>query len=233
VAPAVRRGAWRIFAGIAIAAALFGTARAAGDASPAFAWQPTRAKNGPRPRCFAYAPSLRGYACVGYADEGQGRRQVVDVVGLGRRGAVVRSHALPKADADRWLTELGFAPVVPHGARLPSGQWVAAGAARLRFELRPHDGDASFENYGDVTVGCPDGRGIALDVRKRGLELGDDAWVFWQSGSGVIAISVAGLDGGEDTIYRWVNTLVVDVSVLCAGGTAAVAGPVQGRSVGP
>jgi len=132
---------------------------------------------------------------------------VVDVVGLGRRGAVVRSHALPKADADRWLTELGFAPVVPHGARLPSGQWVAAGAARLRYELRPHEGDASFENYGDVTVGCPDGRGIALDVRKRfgRLEVLKGVSLEVPRGETVCVIGPSG--SGKSTFLRCINHL--------------------------
>ncbi|HEY5453148.1 MAG TPA: hypothetical protein VIQ54_30555 [Polyangia bacterium] len=226
-------GARRIVLGIAIAVALAGTRAKAGEPLE-FGWQPARASTRPQPLCFAYAPSLRAYACVGYLDDGgKHRRQVVDIVGIHDGWPRVETHMLPKDDVDRRLAEHGFLPGGTHRARLLPRKWIRAGAARVRYDWSVHEGDASYENLGDVTIRCRDGRDIPLGVRKRGLELGEDARVFWREDADVLAVSVAGDDGGEDTFYRWVNTVVVDVPVLCAGGTAAVAGPVQGRSVGP
>ena len=86
--------------------------------------------------------------------------------------------------------------------------------------------------FGDLTVRCPDRHSVTVDVRARGLELGDDAWLFSSPGAAVVAVSIHGDDGGEDCSDHFLNTVVLDIPALCAGGTG-LAGPLPGRNVGP
>ncbi|MBI2893594.1 MAG: hypothetical protein HYY06_08570 [Deltaproteobacteria bacterium] len=57
--------------------------------------------------------------------------------------------------------------------------------------------------------------------------------MFWTDDApGVIALSVLGEDGGEGIVDRWLATVVADTGAPCAG-REGLAGPVEGRSVGP
>jgi hypothetical protein len=212
-----------------------------------FAWQPSKFERRPTPRpfCFAYSSSQRAYACLGYSVEessrGLVRKGYVDVIGSLGQQKLVESHLVwrptgvgleSQAEVDRRLDELGFSPDIPHAARLVPGRWTMAETTGVRYELRLHEGDASFEYFGDVTVRCPNQRWIPLHVRQRHLELGKDAWLFWVPGASVIAVSIHGEDGGEDISEHWLNTVVIDTEALCAG-RSGIAGPFRNRSVGP
>jgi len=201
----------------------------------------------PPPDCFAYAPARRAYACLGYALDPEAgppaspivRRATVDVLAP---GAPPESHAVrasdrapveDAADVEHRLAVLGFGPARPDRVRLVPGRWVAAGPVRVRYDLRLHEGDASFEYVGDVVVGCPGGAEHRLDVRRRGLELGDAAWLFRAPGAETFAISVHGIDGGEGVEWHWLDTIAIDGAALCAGRAGAVGGPIAGRAQGP
>ena len=219
--------------------ALLCVAIAAAPATPGmpleYDWQPASANVVPRPLCFGYGESLRAYACVGYKDRAtRHRRQVVDVIGIADGQPSVQTLPLSKEEIDRWLAARRFVPGHSiNGTRLVPGNWMRVDGARVRYDWRVHEGDASYENFGDMTVRCPDGREIPLGVRERGLELGEVALAFSRPDSDVIAISVAGDDGGEGIVYHWVNTLIVDLHRLCVTGHVAIAGPVAGRNLGP
>lgn len=199
---------------------------------------------GPTPLCFAYAPSRQAFACLGYAADSEEppRSGFVDVVGVAGGVPIVESHlawrsrrgaVVPRSRIDRRLAELGFLAAMPRGARLAPGTWVDAGAFRIGFDLRLHEGDASFEYFGDLKVQCPDSSELPLGVRRRGLELGEEAWAFWTTDAPwVVALSVLGEDGGEGVTDRWINTLVVDARALCEG-REGIAGPIEERSEGP
>lgn len=135
-------------------------------------------------------------------------------------------------DINSRLVALGFSVQLPLASRLVPGRWLRAGGAEVFFRLHVPEGSASYENFGDLSVRCPDGHRVTIDVRGRGLELGEDAWAFWVPDEPVLAISVHGDDGGEGATDHFVNTVVVDVPALCAG-RRGIAGPIAGRNVGP
>lgn len=229
-----------------------GFAASAASASPPLrarppvkiAWRPLlKAATRQTPWCFAYSPARRAYACLGSAPlEGSknARAGYVDLIGGTIDKPLVESYAVAgevrsltsTAAVEGRLTALGFTAVPLEAKTLSPGEWQTAGDAAVRFDLRLHEGDASFEYFGSVTVRCPDAREIEVNVRKRGLELGEVARLFHAPGSRSVAVSVVGEDGGEDVINTWVNTVVIDIAALCAG-SPGVAGPIEGRGVGP
>jgi hypothetical protein len=227
-----------------------GLAASAASATPPprtpakIAWRPLlKAAPGKVPWCFAYSPAHRAYACLGSAPseiDQNARAGYVDLIGGHADKAVVESHGVagavrpvvPTAAVDARIAALGFTTVPLEAATLTPGEWHPVDNAAVRFDLRLHEGDASMEYFGGVTVRCPDAREIEVNVRKRGLELGEVARLFRAPGTKTFALSVVGEDGGEDTLETWVNTVVIDTAALCSG-SPGVAGPIEGRSVGP
>lgn len=217
-------------------------------AQSSYAWSPAFLARHPvpRPRCFAYSASRRAYACLGFIDttgttaepRRDHRRGFIDVIGLPDGRTLQQAHrvsgskAAPQEDINSRLAALGFSVQLPRASRLVPGRWLRAGGAEVFFRLRVSEGSASYENFGDLSVRCPDGHRVPIDVRGRGLELGEDAWAFWVPGEPVLAVSVHGDDGGEGATDHFVNTVVVDVPMLCAG-RRGIAGPIAGRNVGP
>jgi hypothetical protein len=227
-----------------------GLAASAASATPPprtpakIAWRPLlKAAPGKTPWCFAYSPAHRAYACLGSApsDSDQSARAgYVDLLGGHATKTVVESHAVagavkpiaPTTAIDARLAELGFTSVPLEATTLTPDEWHPVDDAAVRLSVRLHEGDASFEYFGDVTVRCPNAREIEVNVRKRGLELGEVARLYHAPGTRTLALSVVGEDGGEDMIETWVNTVVIDTAALCAGASG-IAGPIEGRSVGP
>jgi hypothetical protein len=228
-----------------------GLAASAASATPPprvpakIAWRPLlkAAALGKTPWCFAYSPAHRAYACLGSAPspiDQSARTGYVDLIGGLADKTVVESHAVagsaktiePTTAIDARLAALGFTSVPLAATTLTPGEWTAIDDAAVRFDLRLHEGDASFEYFGGLSVRCPDDREIELNIRKRGLELGEVARLFRAPGTKTFALSVVGEDGGEGEVETWVNTVVIDTAALCAGGPG-VSGPIDGRSVGP
>jgi hypothetical protein len=192
---------------------------------------------GPAPRCFAYSRSRRAYACVGWsAPEQEDQLGYVDIVGA----AVVEEHlvwrrstgAADREPVARRLAELGFSAELPRTMPLQPGQWMVVLGASIRYTVDLHEGDASYEYYGELAVRCADGRTQVIDVRKRGLELGERAVVSSTPSSKMLAVSIHGVDGGEGHDDHWINTVVIDPPALCRG-SRSVFGPIDGRMVGP
>jgi hypothetical protein len=220
------------------------TALATPTRAPArIAWRPLlKAALGQIPWCFAYSPAHRAYACLGSSpSEGDpnARAGYVDLIGGHADKAVVESFAVagavksiePTAAVDARLTALGFTAVPLAATTLTPGEWHPVDDAAVRYNVRLHEGDASIEYLGGVTVRCPDAREIEVNVRKRGLELGEVARAYHAPGTRTLALSVVGEDGGEGDIATWVNTVVIDTAAMCAG-VLGIAGPIDGRSVG-
>jgi hypothetical protein len=240
------RGARTLHAAVAALSAVHcGPApRAPGEEAPAWekAWKEDTA-----PDCFAYSATRRAYVCVGMSldlkHDGDSTKWTgsgfVDVIAA---DGAVESHRVwanvglpvaPRAAMKSRLASVG--PTVGPATRVPMkpGVPVELGNLHVRYEADIHEGDASFEWLGDLTVRCADGTEKQLGVRKRDLELGETAFLFHAGGDAPFAFSVLGVDGGEGSESRWLNTVVVDAAALCAGRTNAVAGPVEGRSIGP
>src|SRR5690606_23601212 len=104
---------------------------------------------------------------------------------------VLESHPVGIPLARKGFTEVPVATV------LPPDRWVATDRVAVRLRLDLHERDASFEYYGEITVRCADGVEREIDVRRRGLELGEEAILAWAPASGTFAVSVHGVDGGE------------------------------------
>jgi hypothetical protein len=203
-----------------------------------------RDEAGPAPGCFAYSPSRRAYACVGWVapdeDENADELGYVDVVGGRADAPVVEQHlswsrrrgeVSREAVAQR-LAALGFTGVAPQRERLPPGRWREIDGFAIRYTVRLHEGGASYEYFGQLDLRCADGRERHVEVRRRGLELGEHAAASWAPGSGTVALSVHGVDGGEGHDDHWLNTVVLDTEAICRGAEGVV-GPIEGRMVGP
>jgi hypothetical protein len=61
--------------------------------------------------------------------------------------------------------------------------FVEVGAIGVRYDPKLHEGDASYEWFGDLTLRCGDRTERPLELRKRGMELGGTA-VLFQAGAG-------------------------------------------------
>ncbi len=91
-----------------------------------------------------------------------------------RRGTGTPCRASPASRAD---------PPAP-------GVFVEVGAIGVRYDPKLHEGDASYEWFGDLTLRCGDRTERPLELRKRGMELGGTA-VLFQAGAGEpFAISI-------------------------------------------
>jgi hypothetical protein len=167
-----------------------GLAASAASATPPprtpakIAWRPLlKAAPGKTPWCFAYSPAHRAYACLGSApsDSDQSARAgYVDLLGGHATKTVVESHAVagavkpiaPTTAIDARLAELGFTSVPLEATTLTPDEWHPVDDAAVRLSVRLHEGDASFEYFGDVTVRCPNAREIEVNVRKLGRRRG-------------------------------------------------------------
>ncbi len=165
----------------------------------------------PDPWCPYASEDGTAYGCVGVvAQMDQPRVWSLDVLG---------------GVAEDLTTRPTMTPVVP-------GVWIPVGSQAVRVRIDLHEGSASYEFFGGLDVRCADGRVVAVDIRERGLELGEVARLFTVGGASTFALSVRGQDGGEGHDDVWLNTITVDAAALCAG-TETIAGPLPGRSVGP
>ncbi len=165
----------------------------------------------PDPWCPYASADGAVYGCVGVvAEMDQPRVWSLDVLGGAAADLTIR----------------------PTTTALVPDAWVPLGAYAVRLRIDLHEGGASYEFYGGLDVRCVDGREIPVDVRARGLELGEVARLFTVAERPRFALSVRGQDGGEGHDDVWLNTITVDAAALCAGAPA-IEGPLPGRSVGP
>lgn len=187
------------------------------------------------PRCFAYAPKRRLFVCLGHdaiyntdhigADD-QATNLRIDVVGPGHVkswtvAAIGGRPTTRRAIVETALGALGLRALRRAPVKLAPNAWTRVGDVSLRLTLRPHDGDASFENFGHLDLRCRSGVEIELDLRGAGLELGETAWVFRAPSADPLAVSIVGFDGGEDTSQYSLDTVVIDIAATCARPAAA------------
>jgi hypothetical protein len=104
-------------------------------------------------------------------------------------------------------------PLRAQPVRLTANAWVDIGTQQVKLRVSPHDGDASFENFGELTLRCSAGNEIKADLRGAGMTIGATA-VAWST-DGLLALSVVGIDGGEDTTDFLLDTAVIDVATTC------------------
>jgi hypothetical protein len=64
-------------------------------------------------------------------------------------------------------------------------------------------------------VQCTTGPEIKLDLRAAGFELGETAWAFRAPDDRALAVSIVGVDGGEDTSEFTLDTVVIDIATSC------------------
>lgn len=186
-------------------------------------------------RCFGYAARTHLFACVGHdpiyntdhigADD-QATNIRIDVVGPSRSRswtiAAIGSRATtPRAKVEKALSALGMRPLTTSPVAITANRWTSVGAAQLFLRVDLHEGDASFENFGDLSVRCADAKEIVIDLRAAGIELGEAAVAFPSPDGAWLAISIAGLDGGEGTYDYTLDTVVLDLATTCARGAPA------------
>jgi hypothetical protein len=187
------------------------------------------------PSCFAYSAREHAFACVGHhpiyndshigaADQATNFR--IDVIGPKRQAAwtiaAIGGRATTKpAVIERELATLGMTRLQTRPIALPVGKWVTVGKVALWLELDVHEGDASYENFGELRVRCSDATQV-VDLRKRGIELGDTARVFLSPDLAWAAIGIVGDDGGEGTIGFALDTVMVELDRVCTEPDRAV-----------
>jgi len=186
-----------------------------------------------QPRCFAYSAREHAFACVGHypiynmdhigaADRATNFR--IDVVGPKRQeswqiAAIGGRATTPVATVERELRLLAMTPFAPKAIELVG--WVTVGNVELNLEVRLHEGDASYENFGELHVRC----GTAsqtIDLRARNVELGDVARVFVSPDRAWAAIGIVGDDGGEGAMGFALDTVVIELGRVCSDGERAV-----------
>jgi hypothetical protein len=121
----------------------------------------------------------------------------------------------PRRTVERELATLGLRRLTTKPIKLPGNSWQQVGAEQLFLRLDPHEGDASFEMFGDLKLRCSTTNEVMFDVRGAGLEIGEVAWVFRSPDSNWLAVSIVGEDGGEDTADYTLDTVVIDVRASC------------------
>lgn len=179
------------------------------------------------PRCFAYAPKLQTFACVGHdriyntdhvGAQDQATNIAIDIIGpkVHERwtiAAIGGRKTTPRAKVEKRLSALGMKPLTAPPVAVPANRWVSVGAEQISLRVSPHEGDASFENLGELTLRCAAGIEVKADLRDAGLELGETT-VAWRIDD-VLAVSIVGVDGGEDTTELSLDTAVIDVARTC------------------
>ena len=106
--------------------------------------------------------------------------------------------------------------------RLANNGWTQVGAHPWKLRVDAHEGDASFENFGELTIRCG-ARDVIVDLRGADLELGETAVAYVApDDSGLVALSMVGVDGGEDTSEYSLDTAVIDVVTTCQQAKATM-----------
>lgn len=188
------------------------------------------------PRCFGYAPKTRAFACLGH-DEIYNTNNI----GAADQATNVRVDAIGPTTHESWtiaaiggrptttrrtvetrLAALGMRSLRVTPVRLAIGAWTRVGDHDWKLRVDGHEGDASFENFGELTIRCG-ARDVIVDLRGAGLELGDTAVAYVApDGSGLAALSIVGVDGGEDTSQYSLDTAVIDVVTTCQQAKMAI-----------
>lgn len=188
------------------------------------------------PRCFGYAPDRRAFACLGHD-----RIYNMNNIGADDQATNVRVDAIGPATHESWtiaaiggrpttarrtvegkLAALAMRPLQVTPIRLAIGAWTVVGGHDWKLRVDGHDGDASFENFGELTIRCG-ARDVIVDLRGADLELGETAVAYVApDGSGLVALSMVGVDGGEDTAEYSLDTAVIDVVTTCQQAKVAM-----------
>lgn len=182
------------------------------------------------PQCFAYSRKHHAFACVGHdsifnmdhvgaADQATNVR--IDAIGPRTRAswtiaAIGGRATVRRAEVVKQLRALEMRPLATSPVKLEPNAWVRIGGEALRLRIDAHQGDASFEHFGDLQLRCATGAEIVFDLRARDFELGESAWAFRSPDGAWLAVSVVGFDGGEDTAVYTIDTAVIDVATSCA-----------------
>lgn len=193
------------------------TARATRDQEPAL------------PRCFAYAPATHTFVCLGHdaiynadhvgADD-QATNLRIDAIGPGVQArwtiaAIGGRPTTSRRTIEVALGPFGLQPLSAAAVSVSPGRWTDVGGATVFLRVVPHEGDASFENFGDLRLRCPDSREMLVDLRAAGLELGGTTSAVTSPDRRWLALSLVGIDGGEGTLDFTLDTAVIDVVSSC------------------
>jgi hypothetical protein len=188
------------------------------------------------PHCFAYSAKQHVFACVGHDSifnmnnvgaPDQATNIRIDVVGATQQtswtiAAIGNRPTTRRAIVEGKLGELGLRALAAAPVTIPVKTWVTLGSVQVFLRVDLHEGDASFENFGDLTLRCGTVPDHVIDLRAAGMTLGDTAVAYLSPDRSWLAISIVGLDGGEDTYDYSLDTAVIDVAATCAHRNAAV-----------
>lgn len=188
-----------------------------------YGWHGTRWRDAswPEASCFAYSVARRAYACIGWAatnERREGARGAVDLVGArGRERHVVWAGRVAGggAEVDARMRALGFRAARIGRVELSDGGWKRVGRYAVRYELRFHEGDASFEYSATLSLRCPDRREVEIALDDDQLEQGERAVLFVAAGAGEVALSIQGTDGGEGVEVRTLDSMVLEPAAVC------------------
>lgn len=180
--------------------------------------------------CFAYAAKSHLFACVGHdaiynmdnigADD-QATNIRIDVVGPAQQtswtvAAIGKRPTTRRTVVEGKLGALGLRPLTTPRLTIAANAWIAIGAMQLLLRVDTAEGDASFENFGDLTLRCSKTQDVKIDLRKAGIELGEAAVASLSPDGNWLALTISGLDGGEDTYDYYLDTVVLDLATTCS-----------------
>ena len=130
------------------------------------------------PHCFAYSAKQHLFACVGHdsiynmdrvgADD-QATNIRIDVVGPSQQAswtiaAIGNRPTTRRAIVEGELGKLGLRALTAAPVTIPVKTWVTLGTVKVFLRVDLHEGDASFENFGDLTLRCGNGPDHVLDL---------------------------------------------------------------------
>ena len=188
------------------------------------------------PRCFGYSKKHRAFACLGHdrifntsnigaADQATNVR--VDAIGPSTRehwtiAAIGGRPTSSRARVEKELAALAMRTLQVTPVRLAIGAWTKVAGFEWKLRVDTREGDASAENFGELTIRCG-ARDVIADLRAGGIELGETAVAHVApDGSGLVALSIVGWDGGEDTAEYSLDTAVIDMVTTCQQGKVAM-----------
>ncbi|HEY4056606.1 MAG TPA: hypothetical protein VGM39_08350 [Kofleriaceae bacterium] len=187
------------------------------------------------PRCFGYAPATHEFACLGHdaiynmnnvgADD-QATNLRIDLVGPVATqswsiAAIGNRPTTARATVEAKLAAAGIQPL-RSALAVPANEWVNVGRYQLQLRVDESIGDASFENFGELTLRCSPSVDILIDLRHGQMKLGETATAFLSPDGAWVAVSIVGEDGGEDTLEYSLDTAVLDLATSCTTQTAQV-----------
>lgn len=122
----------------------------------------------------------------------------------------------PLVDVRRELVRRGYTAPITTRARLEPNTWVPVGGVELRYSVRLHEGDASFEYYGKLEIRCtPDGPAQAVAFDPNDPIGGPSAVVSSATGASLHALTVEHEDGGEGWVSVAWSSWLVDEAQWC------------------